>query len=333
MAAELSWFMTREVLDNAEPLFAPAVAVGTIAGAFSNRIRRTIEMLAGVIAGAVVAHLITRAIGAGPAQTGVVVAIAISAAVLFRGGGGVMAQAGGTGLLLASVAQGPDLAVARTESALVGGVVAIAVAFLILPLNPVRVLHRATGKTMDAFARELTATATALAHRDRQKAEDALKRFSTTWEQRAKTTDLVAAARQVVVLSPWRRRRLGIVRQYEHAAEHLENAYTSAHDIVHWTVVTVRAGEPVPPGLPASIEQIGQALRLVYRDFFAAREPAQTRARALRAIKEVDEACAEGVEFSGNVVVSRVRAVVGELLQASGLPQAEANRLAHIRPN
>lgn len=330
VAAELSWFITRDVLHNAEPLFAPGVAVGTIAGAIGNRLRRALEVIVGVIVGAVVGHLITRAIGVGPVQTGVVVALAITAAVAIRGTGAVTAQAGGTALLLGSVAQGPDLAVAKTESAVVGAVVAAAVAYLILPLNPLRVVHRTVGPTLDAFARELTATADALAHRDLQQAEDALQRFSTAWEQSQKATELVAAARQVTVLSPWRRRRLGLMRRWEHAAEHLDTAYTCTREMVQWAVATVRAGEPVPAGLPASIEHVGQALRLLYRDVLTGREPGPTRTRALQAINEVNEACAEGVEFSGSVVVSQLRAFVSELLQASGLPEAEANKQAGL---
>ncbi|PWU46041.1 FUSC family protein [Micromonospora globispora] len=331
LAAELSWFITRDVLHSAEPLFAPAVAIGTIAGAIGNRIRRTLEVIAGLTVGAMVAHLVTRAIGGGPAQTGVVVALAISAAVAIRGTGAVTAQAGGTALLLGSVAPGPDLAVSKTESAVVGGVVAIAVAYLILPLNPMRVAHRIVRPTVDAFARELTATADALTHRDLQQAKDALQRFSATREQRQKATELVAAAQQVVVLSPWRRRRLGMMRRYQHAAEHLEDAYSSACEMVKWATATIRAGEPVPAGLPASIEHVGQALRLLYREVLPGREPDPMRTRALQAIKDVNEACAEGVEFSGGVVATRVRATVSELLQASGLPQAEANKQAGLK--
>ncbi|MFF4877289.1 aromatic acid exporter family protein [Micromonospora sp. NPDC000668] len=332
VAAELSWFLTRDVLDNTQPLFAPAVAVGAIAGAIGNRIRRAMEFIAGVTVGAVVAHVITRVFGVGPVQTGVVVALAITAAVALRGTGAVMAQAGGTALLLGSVADGADLAVPRTESALVGGVVAIAVAYLILPLNPLRVVHRATGPTVDAFARELTKTATALAHRDLHQAEDALQCFSAAQEQRKKTTtELVDAAQQVVVLSPWRRRRLGTMRRYQHAAEHLDNTYTSAREMVQWATATIRAGEPVPAGLPASIEHVGQALRLLYREVLAGRDPDPMRTRTQQAIKDVDEACAEGVEFSGQVVATRVRVVACELLQASGLPQAEANKQAGLR--
>ena len=121
------------------------------------------------------------------------------------------------------------------------------------------------------------------------------------------------------------------MRRYQHAAEHLEHAYSSAREMVQWATATIRAGEPVPAGLPASIEHVGQALRLLYRDFLAGRESDPMRTRALQAIEDVNEACAEGVEFSGNVVVTRVRAVASELLQASGLPQAEANKQAGLK--
>jgi hypothetical protein len=116
------------------------------------------------------------------------------------------------------------------------------------------------------------------------------------------------------------------MRRYELAAEHLEIAYSNSREMVEWAVSTLRAREPVPAGLPSAIEHFGQALRLLHRDFLAGREPDRARERALQAINDVNEACAEGVEFSGTVVVTRLRAAVGELLQVSGLPETEANQ-------
>ncbi|MFJ8828929.1 hypothetical protein [Micromonospora aurantiaca] len=66
-------------------MFAPAAAVGTIAAAIGNRIRRTAELLGGVIVGVLVGDLIIKLIGAGPVQTGLVVALAISLAVAATG--------------------------------------------------------------------------------------------------------------------------------------------------------------------------------------------------------------------------------------------------------
>ncbi|MFE9689149.1 hypothetical protein [Micromonospora sp. NPDC005806] len=150
--------------------------------------------------------------------------------------------------------------------------------------------------------------------------------------ERLRTYFIVAAqaAREVAVLSPWRRRRLGIMRRYEHAAEHLELAYTNSREMVHWAVSTIRASEPVPVGLPASIEHLGEALRLLHRDFLAGQEPDLARARALQAIKVVNEACADGVEFAGTVVVSKLRVGVSELLEASGMPPTEAKHQAGL---
>ncbi|MDG9676242.1 FUSC family protein [Micromonospora sp. DH14] len=331
LAAGTAWFIASDVLHNPQPLFAPAAAVGTIAAAMGHRARRTVELLAGVILGALVGNGIIGIIGAGPIQTGVVVALAISTAAVFRGTGAVMVQAGSTAVLLGTVSPDrPDLGVPRTANALVGVLVAIVVALLILPLNPVRIVHRAAGPTVDAIARELTATANALARRDVRQAEDALQRLRVAEAQRRNITEVIAAACEVARLSPWRRRRLGIVRRYAHSAEHLELAYASSREMSQWAVSAIRAREPLPVGLSRAIEHFGQAFRLVHRDFLAGREPDGARERALRAINDIDEASAEGVESSGAVVVSQLRVVVSQLLQISGLPQKVANQRAGL---
>ncbi|WP_346537411.1 FUSC family protein [Micromonospora sp. DPT] len=330
LAAGLAWFVADSVLDNAQPLFAPAVAIGVIAGAIGKRVRRSGELIAGVVVGAFVGHWLIRLTGTGPARTGLVVALAISVAVLFRGGGAAMAQAGSTAVLLGLVTGGPDLAVPRTTSALVGGVAALAVALLILPLNPLRVVRRAAGPTADLFAGQLTAAAQALAGRDLTRADEALRAFTAGKARRQQTAEMIGAAQEVAILSPWRRRRLGMIRRYQYAVEHFDNVYTSGREMMRWIVTTIREGESVPASLPAAIEHLGEALRLLHRDFLAGREPEPTRARALQAIEEADEACAEGLEFSGNAVVAQLRAAVSELLQASGLPEDEANEQAGL---
>ncbi|GAA4568901.1 hypothetical protein GCM10023176_24290 [Micromonospora coerulea] len=331
VAAGLSWFIAGTVLENPQPLFAPAAAVGTIAAAIGNRIRRTAELLAGVILGVLAGDLIIEVIGAGPVQTGLVVALAISVAVIFRGGGAVMVQAGSTAVLLGTVSPaGPDIAVPRTVNALVGGGVAVAVALLILPLNPVRTVHRAAGPTLDLFASQLTVAARAVAERDGDRADAAMQRLEAAEVERRQTTEIVAAAREVAVLSPWRWRRRAVLRRYEHAAEHLELAFTNSRNMVRRTVALLDAGEPVPDELPAAIEHFGQSLRLLHRDFLAGRTPEIARSRAGLAAAEARQARAAGLGFSGMIVASQLCVVVSELLQASGLAKAEADRLAGV---
>ncbi|MER6591829.1 aromatic acid exporter family protein, partial [Micromonospora purpureochromogenes] len=85
-----------------------------------------------------------------------------------------------------------------------------------------------------------------------------------------------------------------------------------------------------PASLPASIEHLGQAVRLLHRDFLAGREPDASRVRAQQAIEEANQACAADVEFCGRVLASRLRLAISEVLQASGVPKAEANQQAGL---
>ncbi|WFF05199.1 FUSC family protein [Micromonospora sp. WMMD1076] len=331
LAAGLAWYVASTLLKNPQPLFAPAAAVGTIAAAIGNRIRRTAELLGGVILGVLVGDLIINLIGAGPVQTGLVVALAISLAVVIRGNGAVMVQAGSTAVLLGTVEpNAPDLAVPRTANALVGGAVAVVVALLLLPLNPVRVVHRAAGPTLDLFADQLTVTATALAAGDAEAADAALLRLEAAEVERQQTTEVVAAAREVTSLSPWRWRRRAQLRRYEHAAAHLELAYTNSRNMARRVVALLEVGEPVPPALPIAVETFGQSLRLLHRDFLAGRTPDIARARARDAAEQVGWARAAGLGFSGTIVASQLLIVVGELLQASGMAKAEADRITGV---
>lgn len=327
VAAGLSWFVAADVLHNSQALFAPAAAIGTIAAALGNRIRRAAELVAGVIVGVLTGQLIIEVIGTGPIQTGLIVAFAISSAAVIRGNGAVMVHAGSTAVLLGTLsAEQSHLAVARTVNGLIGGVTAIAVALLLMPANPVRVVHRAAGPTLDIFARDLTAVAEALEQRDVHQAESASEHLVAAEEERNATLEMIAAAAEIAVLSPWRWRRLTVLRRYQHAAEHLQRAYANSREMAHWIVSTLRQREPVPASLPAAIEHLGQAVRLLHRDFLAGREPDLARARARQAVADVDQACAEDLRFCGKVLVTRLRLVISEVLQASGVPKAEANQ-------
>ncbi|MEU1810758.1 FUSC family protein [Micromonospora sp. WMMD1076] len=330
-AAGLSWFIASDLLNNPQPLFAPAASIGTIAAALGNRIRRAAELIAGVIVGVAVGQVIVDLVGTGPIQTGVIVAFAISSTAVIRGSGAVMVHAGSTAVLLGSLtADQSNLAIARTVNGLIGAVTAIAVALLILPANPVRIVHRSAGPTLDIFARNLTDVSTALRHRNMQQARDALHRLIATEEDRDKTMEMVAAASEIAVLSPWRWRRMTVLRRYRHAAEHLQLAYSNSREAAHWAIPIIRRHEPVPSSLPEAIEHLGQAIRLLHRDFLAQREPDIARARASRVIRDIDRACSENTEFCCNVLLTRLRLAVSEVLQASGSTLAEANREAGL---
>ena len=68
-------------LDDNKPVFASIAAVISIGASYHQRGRRAVELVAGVVVGLTVADLIIHAIGTGPLQIGLMIVIAMSAAL------------------------------------------------------------------------------------------------------------------------------------------------------------------------------------------------------------------------------------------------------------
>ncbi|MFI5837498.1 FUSC family protein [Micromonospora sp. NPDC051300] len=328
LAAALAWLIAREALGNPDPTFAPAAAVGVIAASLGGRTRRTVELVVGVVLGIVVGDALIHLLGTGPWQTGVIVFLAVTAAVLVRGTGALVTQAGGTAVLVATLTPvSPDLELPRTINALVGGAVGLLVVLVLAPLNPLRTVRRVADPALDIFAREMTASAEALARGDLRAADAVLTRMRAAEPELDRIDELVSAADEVVRFSPvrWRRRRA--LAAYRRGAEHLDRAFRNSRALVRRVGTTLRDDEPVPPDLPAALEHFGAAIRLLHREFLAAREPLAARERVLRAVREAGAACRQDIGFSGTIVVSQLRTAANDVLRATGVPPDEARRL------
>ncbi|SBT41747.1 FUSC family protein [Micromonospora auratinigra] len=328
LAAALAWLVAREVLGNPDPTFAPAAAVGVIAAALNNRARRTVELVIGVVLGIVVGDLLILALGTGPWQTGVVVFLAISAAVLVRGPGALVTQAGGTAVLVATLTPvSPDLELPRTVNALVGGIVGLLVVLVLAPLNPLRTVRRVADPALDTFADELAASAAALAAGDAGAAERVLHRMRAAEGELDRIGEMVDAADEVVRLSPVRRRHRRALAAYRRGAEHMDRAFRNSRALVRRIGTALRDREPVPADLPVAVTHFGAAVRLLHREFLAAREPTAARARVLTAVRAAGAACRQEIGFSGTIVVSQLRTAANDLLRATGVPADEARRM------
>ncbi|MCZ7374017.1 FUSC family protein [Micromonospora sp. WMMC250] len=328
LAAALAWVVASEVLGNPEPTFAPAAAVAVIAASLGRRAHRALELVAGVVLGIGAGDLLIGLFGTGPWQTGVIVFLAIAIAVLVRGTGALMTQAGGTAVLIATLTPtAPDLEWPRTINALVGGAAGLLVMLVLLPINPLRTVRRAAEPALDLFAREMTASAQALAEADSGRAQATLERMRAADPALKRLTEVANAADEVVRFSPvrWRRRRA--IAAYRGGVTHMQRAFRNSRGLVRRIGTTLRDEEPVPAGLPAAVEHLGEAVRLLNREFLAAQEPVQARARVLRAVREAGGACRQGLGFSGTIVVSQLRTAANDLLRATGVPRDEARRL------
>ena len=175
VAASGAWFVAHDVVGHARPFFAPVAAVITLGLAVGRRRRRAVEMAIGVAVGIGVADALVLAIGTGTLQIAVVVVVAMTAALLV-GGGPLLATQAATSAVLVATLQPPSGAFSfqRSIDALIGGAVALVVATLVLPVNPVDVVRRAIAPVLDGLARALEEIGGALELRDMETAEEAV---------------------------------------------------------------------------------------------------------------------------------------------------------------
>ncbi|GAB3150727.1 hypothetical protein GCM10027290_38730 [Micromonospora sonneratiae] len=328
VAAALAWTIAHEVLGNPEPVFAPASAVALIAASVGQRLRRTVELMAGVVIGIAVGDVLIELIGTGPWQTGLIVSLAIIVAILLKGSGSLMTQAGGTAVLIASLSPSVrNLEVPRFIDATVGALVGMVVVLLLLPLNPLRLVERRASPTLDLLANQLAAAATALRAREGPRAERTLGRLNGADPALGHLSEAVQGAKEVVTLSPVRWRRRQTLAQYSDGVEHMERAFRDSRGMVRRIATMIREDESVPVGLPTALDRLGEAVRMLHREFLDGKEPERARVKALQAVGSAGAACAEGLGFHGTVVAAQIRTIAHDLLRATGLDRADARRL------
>jgi uncharacterized membrane protein YgaE (UPF0421/DUF939 family) len=122
LAAGLSWLIAGHVVGHRAPFFAPVAAVVCLGMTLSHRLRRAIELIVGVGVGIGIGDVLISAIGTGPWQIALVVALAMSVAVLLDGGAVITGQAAVSAILVATrYLPGDTRGVSRLVDGLIGG--------------------------------------------------------------------------------------------------------------------------------------------------------------------------------------------------------------------
>ncbi len=327
VAAGLAWFVAHDLIGRPEPFFAPIAAVIALASSVGQRVRRTAELVVGVAIGIGVGDVIILLIGRGPGQIAVIVIGAILVAIAVGGGTPLVVQSASSAVLVATLTSQSSMPLSRFFDALLGGAVGLAVMTLLLPLNPLTVVRRATDPALTALADGLRDVSRGLAERDGDAVRGALDKLRGAESTFAGFTSAVTAARENVAFAPARWRARGALAQYVDGADHLTYALRNVRVLIRRVLTALGDGEPVPAVLPESVALLGDAVDLLRQEWAKGVEPVATRERALRAAAESGQAYDEGVGFSGGVVVAQVRTTVTDLLRATGVEYAEAPRL------
>ncbi|MFC3499756.1 FUSC family protein [Micromonospora krabiensis] len=328
LAAGLAWTIADKIALDANPVFAPIAAVGTVAAAAGQRLRRTVELVVGVALGAAVADGLVVVIDRGAWQIAVIATATIVTAIAVFGRGSLITQAGGTAVLVASVAPaGTRVDAPQVFNAVLGGASALAVVLLLLPLNPLRIVERAVGPELDNLSHQLTVVGHALARRDSTAVGASLEELRTMGAQLAQLSDAVQGGVEVVRYSPQRFRWRSTLREYRVGAEHLERAVLGARGLARRAYSAISDQEPIPPALGLAVIDLGDAVRFLHSEFVRAREPYAARHHALRAAHQAGQAARDGLGLSGAVVMAQVRTIARDLLRATAVPRTDANQM------
>src|ERR687895_2736939 len=86
VAAVAAWYLATLLVSQEQPVFAAIAAVVSLGATYGQRPERAVELVGGVVLGIGLADLLVGAIGSGPMQLGLLVLLAMGAAVALGGG-------------------------------------------------------------------------------------------------------------------------------------------------------------------------------------------------------------------------------------------------------
>ncbi|MEU5849299.1 FUSC family protein [Saccharopolyspora shandongensis] len=324
IAAGLAWFLARHLFGHPAPFFAPIAAVISLGVSLGQRMRRALELVVGVSIGVGVGDILISFIGTGSWQIALVVALAMSTAVLLDSGVVIVLQAASSSVLVATLLP-PATAggLTRMLDAAIGGLVGFIVAAL-LPANPLAVAHRNGRLVLGALADALRGVGNAVARQDIELAADVLAKARKSQQNVEELRAALEAGQEIARFAPIRWRRRGDLERYETAATPIDRALRNTRVLARRALAALRDGEPVPRPLPGLLEELAGAVVLLRDELASGVDPLQTRATARSvAKKSTVELLGEG-NFSMQVVVLQVRSIAVDLLQATGLSRTEA---------
>lgn len=320
IGAALAWSLARYLLGHPQPFFAAVAVIIALGLTYGQRLRRVVEITVGVAIGVFIGDVFVHLFGTGPIQLAVVVACAMSLAVILGAGGLMMVQAGVQAMIVTVLFAGTGDAFSRWVDAVVGGGVALVLA-TITPLTPLRRPRAQAGSVLTEFAQVLRDTATAGRRRDQQRADDALARARSSEDLmddlREATQEGIAVTRQ----SPFRRSRQGDVVAIADITEPLDRALRNIRVLVRRVTVAILEREAVPPAYFASVDDLAQVMEEMAAELAERRVPQNVRPALLLLAEDVAMQNTSGIgrtSLSAEVIRAQLRSIVVDLLMLTG---------------
>ena len=325
LAAVIAWLLATEIVGHETPFFAPVSAMITLGLTQGERGRRAVEVVLGVTLGIAVADFLVIELGSGWWQLGLVIALAMTVALLL-GSGQLFAQQAAVSAALVATLQPPDggITFARAVDALIGGGVALAVSALVLPVHPGRMVREAAGPVLAELAGVLDDVAAALQSRDRDAVDAALLRGRAIDELGRELEDALVVGRETARLIPPRWRTQSTVDLYSDAAAQIDLAVRNVRVLARGARRAIDLEENVPPEVSDALRDLAVAVRALGRALDDHGQAGEVREPALRAAGTATLVLERTGNLSVSVIVGQVRSTAVDLIRSTGISYEDA---------
>jgi uncharacterized membrane protein YgaE (UPF0421/DUF939 family) len=304
LAAGIAWELARQIPGHTQPFFAPIAALIALGAEAGRRGRQALRVLAGVTLGIVAGAIVVELVGRGPLQ--IVVAAGVSLALATAAGASSItsSQAAISAVLVVALHRpGSNLALQRLVDSFVGGGVAILMAQILFPIDPVLLVRRESKHLRDDLAAALETIAVALSEHDRERAANALARIDAIDTRRL--DEALSLARDVARRAPRRwhtRRRLDPLAPLAAA---LDAAVSDSRAVATGALRVLGSDRAAPPDAARALVAVAAAFRAV--------EPAQVR-EAAESARESARAARASDDSLGVAVLAHAVLAIGDQL-------------------
>jgi uncharacterized membrane protein YgaE (UPF0421/DUF939 family) len=325
-AAVVAWYLAVLILPDPRPAFAAIAAVIAVGATHGQRAGRALQLVGGVVVGITVADLLIQVLGTGGWQIGVLVVLAMGAAVALGGGEMLVVEAGVSAILL--VALDPGAAAGfqpnRIFEGIIGGAAALAVSSLFFPPDPALGPGRAAQTLFVELGRALERIASALEARDPGAAESALVDARAIDPLIRSVEEALVTGREATRYTPPRRSSRLQLDRYERSIPQIDYAVRNTRVLARNVVALVRDEGDVPAGLAGAVRDLSHAVWELAASYDAPSHAEPGRRLAVRAAEAaaIPDARADVVLVGG-----QVRSVAVDLVRATELVTGDAEPL------
>jgi uncharacterized membrane protein YgaE (UPF0421/DUF939 family) len=330
-AAVVAWELAVLLLPDPRPAFASIAAVIAVGATHGERVGRAIELVTGVVLGITVATLMLDVIGTGAWQMGILVVLAMGAAVALGLPEMVVVEAGVSAILLVALDPGAAAGFSpnRIFEGIIGGATALAVSATFFPPDPALGPGRAAQAMFVELGRALERIAGALESRDPGAAERALVDARSIDPLIRSVEAEIVTGRETARYAPGPSGSRALLDRYERSIPQIDYAVRNTRVLARNVVALVREDEDVPENLHTAVRDLSHAVWELAASYDA---PSHAEPGRQLAVRAANEAAAVSAARPDVVLVGgQVRSVAVDLVRAADLVAEDADE-PHERP-